>query len=199
MALLFSHVRVSSPDGNEAEFLVSGIPREFDDFEHYTTFEDFLDGIEEDTEITVHADAYLYGEGETYQASIEEVAYASMSDLTTHTVDDFVWITVFALAISSIPTIGLTSMLVGGLFVFIPQMALALIPPHKTLGGADIKLSTALAFLLGTWRGIGAYMAGLILAVVIISIYHRNKNCNTKQPFALVPFLSIGAMILFFV
>lgn len=125
--------------------------------------------------------------------------YASMSDLTTHTVDDFVWITVFALAISSIPTIGLTSMLVGGLFVFIPQMALALIPPHKTLGGADIKLSTALAFLLGTWRGIGAYMAGLILAVVIISIYHRRKNSNTKQPFALVPFLSIGAMILFFV
>ena len=59
--------------------------------------------------------------------------------------------------------------------------------------------TTALAFLLGTWRGIGAYMAGLILAVVIISIYHRKKNCNTKQPFALVPFLSIGAMMLFFV
>lgn len=75
MALLFSHVRVSTPDGNDAGFLVSGIPREFDDFEHYTTFEDFIDSIEEDTEITVHADAYLYGEGETYQASIEEVAY----------------------------------------------------------------------------------------------------------------------------
>ena len=125
--------------------------------------------------------------------------YASMSDLTTHTVDDFVWITVFALALASISTQGITSMTLGALFVFVPQMALALIPPHKTLGGADIKLSTALAFLLGTWRGIGAYMAGLILAVVIISIYHRKKNCNTKQPFALVPFLSIGAMILFFV
>ena len=59
MAVLFSHVRVSAPDGNEAEFLVCGIPREFDDFEYYTTFEDFLDSIEEDTEITVHADAYL--------------------------------------------------------------------------------------------------------------------------------------------
>ena len=47
MALLFSHDRVSTPDGNEAEFLVSGIPREFDDFEYFTTFEDFLDGIEE--------------------------------------------------------------------------------------------------------------------------------------------------------
>ena len=42
MAHQFSHVRVSTPDGNEAEFLVSGIPREFDDFEYYTTFEDFL-------------------------------------------------------------------------------------------------------------------------------------------------------------
>ena len=64
MALLFSHVRLSTPDGNDAEFLVSGIPREFDDFEYYTAFEDFLDGIGEDTEISVHAEAYLYGEGE---------------------------------------------------------------------------------------------------------------------------------------
>lgn len=58
MALLFSHVRVSTPDGNEAEFLVSGIPREFEDFDYYTKFEDFIDSIEEDTEITVHAEAY---------------------------------------------------------------------------------------------------------------------------------------------
>ena len=125
--------------------------------------------------------------------------YASMSDLTTHTVDDFVWITVFALALASISTQGITSMTLGALFVFVPQIALALIPPHKTLGGADIKLSTALAFLLGAWRGIVAYIVGLILAIVMISIYHRKKKSNTKQPFALVPFLSIGAMILFFV
>ena len=125
--------------------------------------------------------------------------YASMSDLTSHTVDDFVWVTVCALALAGIPTLGLTSMLAGALFVFIPQLSLALIPPHKTLGGADIKLSTALAFLLGTWKGITAYIVGLLLAVVIISIYHRKKKSDTKQPFALVPFLSIGAMILFFV
>ena len=48
MALLFSHVRVSTPDGNETEFLVSGIPRELEDFDYYTKFEDFLDSIEED-------------------------------------------------------------------------------------------------------------------------------------------------------
>ena len=75
MALLFSHVRVSAPDGSEAEFLVKGIPRDYDDLENYTAFEDFLDGIEEETEISVHAEAYLYGEGETFKATIEEVAY----------------------------------------------------------------------------------------------------------------------------
>lgn len=78
MALLFSHVRASTPDGNEVEFLVSGIPREFDDFDYYTKFEDFIDSIEEDTEISIHAEAYLYGEGETFQASIEEVAYFTL-------------------------------------------------------------------------------------------------------------------------
>ena len=75
MALLFSHVRVSAPDGNEAEFLVKGIPRDYDDLENYTAFEEFLGELDEETEISVHAEAYLYGEGETYTASIEEVAY----------------------------------------------------------------------------------------------------------------------------
>lgn len=125
--------------------------------------------------------------------------YASLSDLTTHTVDDSVWLIVSALALVSIPTIGLGTMCIGAFMVFVPQMALALIPPHRTLGGADIKLSTALAFLLGTWRGLGAYLAGLLLAVVVMSIYNYKNKTENKQPFALVPFLSIGAMIAFFI
>ena len=44
-------------------------------FKDKTAFEDFIDGIGEDTEISVHAEAYLYGEGETFKATIEEVAY----------------------------------------------------------------------------------------------------------------------------
>lgn len=78
MALLFSHVRVSTPEGNEADLLVSGIPREFDDFGYYTRFEDFLDSIEKDAEISVHAEACLYGSGETVKASNEEVAYLTL-------------------------------------------------------------------------------------------------------------------------
>lgn len=78
MVTLFSHVRISTPDGDEAEFLVSGIPRDFDDLEHYTRFEDFLDIIEHESEISIHAEAYLYGEGKTNKASVEEIAYLTL-------------------------------------------------------------------------------------------------------------------------
>lgn len=78
MALLFSYVRVLTLNGDKTEFLVGDIPREFDDFDHYTRFENFFDSIEEDTEVSVHAEAYLYGEGEILKASIEEVAYLTL-------------------------------------------------------------------------------------------------------------------------
>lgn len=123
--------------------------------------------------------------------------YASCSDLTDHTVNDHVWVTVLALSLASITKAGVVSMVIGALCVFIPQMTMALIPPHKTLGGADIKLSTSLAFLLGAWKGIGACILGLVIAVVFISIYNKVRHRCKKKPFALVPFLSVGALVMF--
>ena len=74
MAVLFSAVTVTAGD-QEKEFLVRGIPREFGDIEEYTAFEEFMEDIDEETEVSVHAEAYLYGEGETYTATLEELAY----------------------------------------------------------------------------------------------------------------------------
>ena len=125
--------------------------------------------------------------------------YASISDIHYHIVDDYIWVIVFALALLNVEKIGMMSMVVGALCVFVPQMAMALLPPHKTLGGADIKLSTALAFLLGGWKGICAYLLGLIIAVVFMCIYNKVTKQTEKKPFALVPFLSVGAMIMFLI
>ena len=125
--------------------------------------------------------------------------YASISYIHSHIVDDYIWVIVFALALLNVEKIGMTSMVVGALCVFVPQMAMALLPPHKTLGGADIKLSTALAFLLGGWKGICAYLLGLIIAVIFMCIYNKVTKQTEKKPFALVPFLSIGAMIMFLI
>ena len=125
--------------------------------------------------------------------------YATWSDLTSHMVDDYVPLLVFALGIASMATVGLSSMLYGAFAVFVPQIVMALIPKCKPLGGADLKLSTALAFLLGWERGIIGFVAGLLIAVIYMAIYNRVKKTETKEEkaFALVPFLSIAAMVLF--
>ena len=125
--------------------------------------------------------------------------YATWSDLTSHTVDDYVPIIIFALGVASMTTVGLSSMLFGAFAVFVPQIVMALIPKCKPLGGADLKISTALAFLLGWERGIIGFVAGLLIAVVYMAIYNKVKKNDIKEEkaFALVPFLSIAAMALF--
>ena len=123
--------------------------------------------------------------------------YASCSDLTTHTMDDYLWEMVGILGLLSYYTVGLPSMLVGAVMVCVPQILIALLPPHKALGGADMKLSTALAFLLGWQKGLAALVLGLLLAVIVmLIIQHLNKK-KKKQPFALIPFLSVGALVMF--
>ena len=123
--------------------------------------------------------------------------YASCSDITSHIVDDYVWVIVLALALLNVNTVGLSSMLLGAFCMFLPQMAMALLPPHKALGGADIKLSTALAFLLGWQRGFVAYIIGLLLAVTVMLIVNKIKKNKENTAFALVPFLSVSAMAMF--
>ena len=74
MSLLFSNVEMTT-DTETCEFMVGGIPREEDDFSGWLAYENFIEGLEDNTEISVHVEAYLYGGGETFVASPEEVAY----------------------------------------------------------------------------------------------------------------------------
>ena len=72
MALLFSAVTVTAGE-DEIELLVGGIPREYDDLEGWSEFDDLMYFISEETEVSVCAEAYLYGEGESMRASPEEI------------------------------------------------------------------------------------------------------------------------------
>ncbi len=74
MAVLFSAVKLTA-NNNQVEFLASGIPRDADDLEGWTAYEDFMDKLDSGQEIGVHVEAYLYGEGGTVKATPEEVAY----------------------------------------------------------------------------------------------------------------------------
>ena len=67
IAILFSQVKVQSADQSET-FLISGIPKEYDDLTESVQLEWFLQDIDSDDTVQVHADAYLYGEGEVVNA-----------------------------------------------------------------------------------------------------------------------------------
>ena len=77
MSILFSKVELTTDD-DSAEFLMGGIPHSQDDMDGWTAYEDFIDGIDSESEVSVHAEAYLYGGGETVTASPEEVAYMTI-------------------------------------------------------------------------------------------------------------------------
>ncbi len=126
--------------------------------------------------------------------------YASCSDLTDHHMDDHIWVTVLALGLCSVGRFGIVSMLIGAAMVFVPQMLVSRSSGKgNTLGGADIKLSTALAFLLGWQRGLAALMAGLLVAVIVMAIVQKLNRKKRRQPFALIPFLASAATVVFFV
>ena len=56
MALLFSAVTVTAGE-DEIELLVGGIPREYDDLEGWSEFDDLMYFISEETEVSVRAEA----------------------------------------------------------------------------------------------------------------------------------------------
>ena len=78
MALLFSNVRLSDKE-REISFLMSGVPTKAEDLQGWTAYEKFISEKSDKTEkINVHVDSYLYGDGEVFVATPEEIAYLTM-------------------------------------------------------------------------------------------------------------------------
>lgn len=124
--------------------------------------------------------------------------YASVQDLSTREADDFLWVMLLILAFVGIEAGGARSMVVGGLVILIPQLAIAISSKNVGIGGADIKISTAAAVILGFHGGVIGYMLGLVFAIVFQMIYNRIKKRSNQTPFPLLPFLSTGLMIGYF-
>ena len=74
IAILFSQVKVQSADQTET-FLIGGIPKEYEDLSDSIQLEWFLQVYDSDINVQVHADAYLYGEGEVVNANFAELCY----------------------------------------------------------------------------------------------------------------------------
>ena len=125
--------------------------------------------------------------------------YASISDIWRREVPDYVWAMIAILAFVGFDASNLPSMIVGALVVFVPQLAVSVMRPSRAIGGADIKISTALAFLLGAEKGLCAMIIGLTAAVITMLIVRKVKKTGKGEAFPLVPFLAAGAMAVFMI
>ena len=120
--------------------------------------------------------------------------YASIKDLREHEVPETVWKLIAVLGLVNISPRDLPSMILGAALVFLPQIIPAVINTEKAMGGADIKISTACAFLLGASRGLTAFIIGLTLFVVIVPILRKIRHEENGEPFPMVPFLAVGTI-----
>ena len=123
--------------------------------------------------------------------------YGSISDIRTHTVPDWVWMGAAGSALIGLELSSLPSMLLGAAAVLLIEVPLAVSMRDRAIGGADIKVSAAGAFLLGWRRGLAALILGLILAILIVSIVRLIRQDKRDRPFPLVPFLAAGQLVLY--
>ena len=124
--------------------------------------------------------------------------YASMSDLTDRHVANHISISILALSLISVPTVGFPAMLIGGAVSAAIQLGVTALSGGG-YGGADWKLSSACAFLLGWQRGLAGMVLGLLIGVIFTFVYNKIKDRDVHEGFALVPFISIGMMAVFFI
>ncbi len=122
--------------------------------------------------------------------------YASVSDIQTHRVKDvasvMILITGFiGITVSEIPKHLFGGILIGGI-LFICAVA-----SNNRIGGADVKLSAACSFLLGFQRGMAGLVIGLLSAIICNLILNRKSKIKGKA-FPLVPYLSVGFMVMYF-
>lgn len=77
MAVLFSAVTLTA-DNNQVEFLAAGIPRDSDDLEGWTAYENFMDELDSEQEVSVHVEAYrIYEKPDCWKPSSDTVSMAA--------------------------------------------------------------------------------------------------------------------------
>ena len=124
--------------------------------------------------------------------------YASVEDFTKREADDCLWVMILLLCITNASGLSLWSMLGGGIIAFVPTLAMTILCKNG-FGGADIKIAGASGLMLGFMGGSIGYLIGLLFAVVFNLIYNKVKGRSNEIAFPMLPFLSCGLMLGYFI
>lgn len=125
--------------------------------------------------------------------------YASIQDISTHEADDCLWVMLLILAFVNFRDNSIISVILGCITVLLPQIIISAFTKNKGIGGADIKISVAASLSLGFVGGTFGYVVGLVFATVYQLICNKINNRSQKEAFALLPFISAGLMIGYFI
>lgn len=121
--------------------------------------------------------------------------YASICDIQTHEVKDFVSVMLVITSLIGANMYGLKDMLISGAVMFAFLFICAIVTKGK-IGGADVKISAACALVLGDLSGcLVALIMGLSFSVIHygISCYVMKQERDKMIP--LVPYLSAGFFV----
>ena len=121
----------------------------------------------------------------------EILIFASMSDMATHTIPHWTYGAIMLVGLIGFsPLPALVGMLVTGLPIFITSCV-----TNGRMAGGDVKLVGAIGFAVGAKLGVTALIIGLFLAVVFEYYFIVTKRKSTNEPFAVVPYLSVGCFL----
>lgn len=112
--------------------------------------------------------------------------FASVYDLKTHTIPDYVH---FLILMAGLICFEPIPALLGAVLVPLPFFIAALCKSNS-IGGGDIKLMAACGFLLGVTAGFTALLLGLLMAVLFNAAFN-----HAKKPVALAPYLAFGCLM----
>ena len=122
---------------------------------------------------------------------------SSYLDIKTRQVDNYLSVMIAITAFIGLEVYYVPSMLVSAAVVGLSMLMGALFTKGRTIGGADIKLSVASAFLLSSVRGFVGAIFGLLIGIIANTVFNRKKAL--EQGFPLVPYLTAGFILAYFI
>lgn len=121
---------------------------------------------------------------------------ALIHDMRERRVPDIISIMILITGLIGIEVSHLPPLLCAVIAVGLPQLIVAMMMPGM-YGGADIKVSSATAFVIGLWNGYAAIIIGLILSIITTVIIRTVKKKSLKTGIPMIPYLALGTFLVF--
>ena len=125
------------------------------------------------------------------------LVFSSYSDIKTRESEDYLAVMIALTAFIGIEISDILGMILSAVLITFPMLLVVIICNGKAIGGADVKLSAACAFLLGITKGFAGLIAGLTIGIIVNIIIQTRKN--KAESFPLIPYLAAGFMAAYFI